>query len=591
MTSSHELSTFDVPETKRHQNGHTIYKIVLQVTPNDLAESPYELVYWKRYTEIRDLYEILHRYHIAVYRPGKFPPFPEKSRFNEKFKPSVIEERRLATREFLNFALERLHLRTHDAYKNFFQNGEKVLLSDQTSSIIQPTRIWTPNLNEQQQEQQQSESFPTVEKKTIVDEHIVGQSQPTPSDVLIDIDDDQLEKLTKKSEKIIDDLADLQFDQQVQLKEEQDEFISVENSIDEAMSLLVTASKNDKQKYSYNTISVVLFTEIVKLIAAIFLYRKNHSFVQMKKEVTENKMLIVLYFVPSIMYCLYNNLAFVNLSAYDPTTYFLLLQFRVVVTGVIFQCLFHKRLTRMQWLSLVLLTCGCIIKQLEYANKSTDSSSIKSTISPNSVTSDTLLQDRDLLSYTQKFSFLNINLLFILIQVFCSCFAGVYNEYLLKDRGVNIDIMLQNIYMYADSILCNFVLLAHFDQQEPNIALNDKLTTTFSIIFQKQPLIFLIILNNACIGIVTSLFLKAMDAILKTFASALELLFTGLLAWLLFSIPISFYTFIAILVVACSIYLYSLNPVHNPPKMLNSGELPLSNSTIMINEQEKKFVV
>ena len=48
-----------------------------------------------------------------------------------------------------------------------------------------------------------------------------------------------------------------------------------------------------------------------------------------------------LYFVPSFLYCLYNNLAFVNLSAYDPTTYFLLLQFRVVVTGVIFQVIFH----------------------------------------------------------------------------------------------------------------------------------------------------------------------------------------------------------------------------------------------------------
>lgn len=44
-----------------------------------------------------------------------------------------------------------------------------------------------------------------------------------------------------------------------------------------------------------------------------------------------------LYFIPAALYCLYNNLQFVNLSAYDPTTYYLLLQFRVVVTGVIFQ--------------------------------------------------------------------------------------------------------------------------------------------------------------------------------------------------------------------------------------------------------------
>ncbi|KAJ4447125.1 hypothetical protein ANN_09126 [Periplaneta americana] len=46
---------------------------------------------------------------------------------------------------------------------------------------------------------------------------------------------------------------------------------------------------------------------------------------------------MMLYFVPAFLYCLYNNLAFVNLSAFDPTTYYLLLQFRVVVTGIVFQ--------------------------------------------------------------------------------------------------------------------------------------------------------------------------------------------------------------------------------------------------------------
>ena len=48
-------------------------------------------------------------------------------------------------------------------------------------------------------------------------------------------------------------------------------------------------------------------------------------------------LVLLLYVVPAFMYCLYNNLAFVNLANYDPTTYYLLLQFRVVVTGVIFQ--------------------------------------------------------------------------------------------------------------------------------------------------------------------------------------------------------------------------------------------------------------
>lgn len=83
----------------------------------------------------------------------------------------------------------------------------------------------------------------------------------------------------------------------------------------------------------------------------------SHSLSQMRREIYENltgkskksilnvensrffssRSVLFLYFIPSALYCLYNNLSFINLSSYDPTTYFLLLQFRVVVTGVIFQ--------------------------------------------------------------------------------------------------------------------------------------------------------------------------------------------------------------------------------------------------------------
>jgi Nucleotide-sugar transporter len=97
----------------------------------------------------------------------------------------------------------------------------------------------------------------------------------------------------------------------------------------------------------------------------------------------------MLYFVPAFMYCLYNNLAFVNLATFDPTTYYLLLQFRVVITGIVFQVsfqflarewqfsyrhfsldkvLFKKQLSCKQWISLLLLTVGCMIKHIDIGN-------------------------------------------------------------------------------------------------------------------------------------------------------------------------------------------------------------------------------
>jgi solute carrier family 35 (UDP-sugar transporter), member A1/2/3 len=240
----------------------------------------------------------------------------------------------------------------------------------------------------------------------------------------------------------------------------------------------------------------------------------------------------------------------------------------------------------MQWLSLLLLTSGCIIKQFEHS-----SGSSKSLVEGNS----TVAQAKD--AKMTSPSVVNVHLIWILVQVFCSCFAGVYNEYLLKsDRTTQVDVMLQNAFMYFDSILCNLLLLIYCDYQQPDLSALDKVSQTIRLIFSgKQVLIVLIILNNAAVGIVTSLFLKSMTSILKTFASALELLFTSLLAWVLFSIPVSSYTFLAIFVVSFAVYLYSINPVVNSPKPVDSNlllDIEINSKNLETNvEQGRRLMV
>lgn len=101
--------------------------------------------------------------------------------------------------------------------------------------------------------------------------------------------------------------------------------------------IFVKASQGEDNGYSYNTVTVVLLTEILKLIISGFLYCKNHTFESLVQTIIKEYNVLVLYFVPAFLYCLYNNLAFINLSVFDPTTYYLLLQFRVVITGILFQ--------------------------------------------------------------------------------------------------------------------------------------------------------------------------------------------------------------------------------------------------------------
>ena len=58
------------------------------------------------------------------------------------------------------------------------------------------------------------------------------------------------------------------------------------------------------------------------------------------KSFYDNKYLMIYYLVPSVLYCLYNNLSFINLSKFDPTTYLLLMQSRLLMTGMVYQVLY-----------------------------------------------------------------------------------------------------------------------------------------------------------------------------------------------------------------------------------------------------------
>uniref|UniRef100_T1GRT0 Uncharacterized protein n=1 Tax=Megaselia scalaris TaxID=36166 RepID=T1GRT0_MEGSC len=101
--------------------------------------------------------------------------------------------------------------------------------------------------------------------------------------------------------------------------------------------ILVTFSQNKSNNYEFSTVAVVLLTEVTKLLVSCVLYCKDNTVKSLFSNVQKDFNVLLLYFVPSFLYCLYNNLAFINLSKFDPTTYYLLLQFRVVIVGILFQ--------------------------------------------------------------------------------------------------------------------------------------------------------------------------------------------------------------------------------------------------------------
>ena len=160
----------------------------------------------------------------------------------------------------------------------------------------------------------------------------------------------------------------------------------------------------------------------------------------------------------------------------------------------------------------------------------------------------------------------------------CSVFAGVYNEYIIKGEGADLHIMIHNIFMYIDSILCNIVLLCAKVLYPHFVTFIDYLLVLFLIkgdiqsVFTASaieslydPFVILMILNTSAYGILTSIFLKKLNSILKAFATAIELVLTALLCVPLFHIPLTLNTLMVF-----SIFFYF---IYNPPAPQARGGL------------------
>ena len=131
-------------------------------------------------------------------------------------------------------------------------------------------------------------------------------------------------------------------------------------------------------------------------------YYFSNSVSSLMSSVSSDKQVMVLYLVPAILYCVSNNVFFLSISYFNPTTYAMFLQIRLLLTGLIyqvrqktwqnpsvswfyllfwlftgnpcafirithypflmtFQILFKNPLTGKQWISLLVLTMGCMV--------------------------------------------------------------------------------------------------------------------------------------------------------------------------------------------------------------------------------------
>lgn len=188
--------------------------------------------------------------------------------------------------------------------------------------------------------------------------------------------------------------------------------------------------------------------------------------------------------ISSFLYTCGNNLSYLSLSNISGSDFQLLSQGKTLSTAIFSVALLRTQLSRIQWLSLILLVTGMAVAQ------SCKSQSIHSVVGAN-----------PFVGYTA-----------IVGVILLSGFAGVYQEQFLKG-SLEISINSVNMHLSVFSILIGSIIVLH-----------DMIQTNASFFQGYTPLVWFVVFMASSGGILFSLVLKYTSGIAKNYVTSLSVL-------------------------------------------------------------------
>lgn len=274
----------------------------------------------------------------------------------------------------------------------------------------------------------------------------------------------------------------------------------------------------------YFSTTAVCITEVIKLIISLgMLSKETGSPGRLKNSIVEHvfrspKELLKLS-VPSFVYAIQNNMAFIALSNLDAAVYQVTYQLKIPCTAMCTVLMLNRSLSRLQWFSVFMLCGGVTLvqwKPAEATHLQVEQNPFKGFVA-------------------------------VAVAVLCSGFAGVYFEKVLKSSDTSL--WVRNIQMYLSGIL---VTLA-------GVYMNDGAQVQEKgFFFGYTPLVCFVVLLASVGGLYTSVVVKYTDNIMKGFSAAAAIVLSTVASVMLFGLQITFNFATGALLVCASIYLYGL---------------------------------
>ncbi|XP_030577372.1 CMP-sialic acid transporter [Archocentrus centrarchus] len=274
----------------------------------------------------------------------------------------------------------------------------------------------------------------------------------------------------------------------------------------------------------YFSTTAVCIAEVIKLVLSLgILAKETGSLVGLKNTIEEHiffspKELLKLS-VPSVVYAIQNNMAFIALSNLDAAVYQVTYQLKIPCTALCTVLMLNRSLTRLQWFSVFMLCGGVTLVQWKPAEAT------KVQIEQNPF----------------------VGFVAIAVAVLCSGFAGVYFEKVLKSSDTSL--WVRNIQMYLSGIVVTLIGVYMTDGEK---------VLEKGFFFGYTPWVCAVVFLASVGGLYTSVVVKYTDNIMKGFSAAAAIVLSTVASVILFGLQITIAFATGAILVCISIYLYGL---------------------------------
>lgn len=306
----------------------------------------------------------------------------------------------------------------------------------------------------------------------------------------------------------------------------------------------VSRSNGAAEMYAAST--AVLCMELIKFATCLGVVGWENKGVRglissLNEEVIQKPMEIVKLGVPSALYVIQNNLLYYALSHLDTPTYMIGYQLKILTTALFATLMLGKKLSRLQWFSLVLLTIGVSLAQLHAHHTENTVTHAKA---------DAISDHPESLQKESTFA----GFIAVLLAACTSGFSGIYFEKILK--GSKTSLWIRNIQMGLSSVF--IALFATYSQDGTQI--KEK-----GFFYGYNALVCVVIFLQACGGLVVAVVVKYADNILKGFAASFSIITACIISYFFLDFqPTLLFVCGAVLVLGSS-YIYEKGL---PPQLL-----------------------